>query len=987
MSKSSNTLAVLKVEIPETPEAQHLSSPPLTLKGKTRAADEMFAGLDSAAYPTLFRELGGDGGLADFLSAIMEASPYLRGLCRRFPDILEATAKQGFSATCHTLIKEARAEVSQDADQKKVMKTIRRLKARSALAIALADLGGWWRADMVSQVLTDLADACVGIAVDHLLWSAHDSGKLALPDLDRPQIGSGYCVLAMGKHGAGELNFSSDIDLIVFFDPEAPAIVDPGESVATFVRLTKGLVRILQERTPDGYAFRTDLRLRPDPAAMPIAIPLPLALTYYEARGQNWERAALIKARAIAGDPETGEVVLRDLAPFIWRRYLDYAAIADIHSIKRQIQSHRDLTSIDAAGHNVKLGKGGIREIEFFVQTQQLIAGGRIPTLRARRTLEMLDLLEQHGWIEEKTAGEMSESYLFLRDAEHRLQMMNDAQTHTIPETKADQKSFATLCGSQSFNSLAKHIEQHLLRVEKHYSQLFASETTLSTGTGNLSFAGSDDDPETLEVLSGLGFHRPESVVKTVRRWHYGGLAALQSAEAREALNELTPVLLSKMAESDQPDLILARFDEFLSGLPAGIQLISILNRNHGLLSLLIRILVAAPRLAKHITRRPHVFDGLLEIGYGATLPDGKALRASLARTLDLARSHEDGLDRVRAFVGEQRFLIGARILSGQLAASQAGASYSQLAETALEGIFHWVRKAFEERHGIVPQAEYALVALGNLGSSELTAASDLDLLMLYRYDPANDHSDGEKSLHASQYFGRFTQRLIAALSAPTAEGVAYELDFRLRPHGTDGPIATSLHAFTQYYQNDAWTWERMTLSRARVLLSSRKFAQEVDAAIDRAVKSASASSALETEILDMRKLMDRERAPKGDWDLKLLPGGIVDLEFLSQWAVLKGFVPRGGTTSEKLANLPNCTLPNDNVTLHQVFSSFHGTVQLMRLCLEAPEKSNEWSEGFTDLVLKETGFPDLKTAKAHLDELRQAVRACFLETLARAAD
>lgn len=981
---ATSSLPSLKPPAGEEPAVARLGPPHVSLASASKPTGKMaqlMQVLERDGQDELLSALEADPDLAGLFAAVLEVSPYLADLCMRFPAVLQDCLTIGFQETITRILAVGETAVRSLSQEPEIMQLVRQIRAKGALAVALADLGGWWDARRVSRALTDMADSCVRIAVRHLLLTAHHTGKLKLPDPECPEQGSGYCVLAMGKHGAGELNFSSDIDLIVFFDPDAAAILDPVESVAVFVRITKGLVRLLQQRTADGYAYRTDLRLRPDPASMPIAIPLPLALTYYEARGQNWERAALIKARAIAGDPETGIEILDGLAPFVWRRYLDYAAIADIHSIKRQIQSHRDLTSIKAAGHNVKLGKGGIREIEFFVQTQQLIAGGRIPELRTPQTLAMLSLLRDHKWITGTAAQELHESYLFLRDIEHRLQMLDDDQTHTIPTTKKEQQRLAVLCG-MNFTQLGKLIERHLVRVEAHYSGLFAGEKSLSGHGGNLSFSGSEDDPDTMETLSRMGFERPQRIIATVRRWHAGDYAALRSAESREALNELTPVLLERLALSGQPGITLAYFDEFIGGLPAGIQLISLLNRNRGLLDLLIRILSAAPRLAALITRRPHVFDGLLEIGIGSALPDRAQLVEALSRTMKQARNYEDGLDRVRAFAAEQRFLIGAYVLSGKLSPLRSGDHYTVLAEVVLEHVFGWVRFAFEKEHGIVKGSEFAVVALGNLGSRELTASSDLDLLFLYRFQPDQDESDGRRSLHASQYYGRFAQRLIAAMSAPTAEGVAYELDFRLRPHGTDGPIATSLHAFSRYHDNDAWTWERMALTRARVILSSDGFGEEVESEIERIVRKEGDSVSPAKDILDMRALMDQERKKAGDWDLKLLPGGLVDLEFLTQWGVLAGRIDREGTTAEKLSKLSESILPNDNVTLVEAFSSLHGTVQLMRLCLEASEQSEHWPDGFRDIVLFWLELPDLSTAQNHLSGLRKAVRDHFLRTL-----
>ena len=814
----------------------------------------------------------------------------------------------------------------------------------------------------------------------HLLLDLHEHGKLKLPDLENPCGGSGYAVIAMGKHGAHELNYSSDIDLIVIFDPDAAALVDPDESVKLFVRMTRELMRMLQERTADGYVFRTDLRLRPDPSAMPLAIPLPLALTYYEARGQNWERAAMIKARAVAGDLDTGNQFLHELQPFIWRRYLDYAAIADIHSIKRQLQSHRGYDSIEAAGHNVKLGMGGIREIEFFVQTQQLIAGGRMPQLRGRSTLAMLQLLREEGWIEEQACQELTESYLFLRDIENRVQMIGDEQTHTISEDEEQQECLAALCGYPSFEKFSKLAIAHFTRVHQTYSELFSMEADLAVDAGTLSFTGDGSDPGTLKTLSEMGFSEPEKVTKTVRDWHYGRYPAMQSTEAREMLTELTPQLLASIAATAQSDRTLMLFDEFVRGLPAGIQLFSILNRNRDLLKLLLDILASAPRLAGLIRRRPHVFDAFLELGSRQKLPSLQKLHDRLARTMTQARDDEDGFDRARAFVAEHRFLIGLYVFGGILPVEKAGEAYSQLAECLLVQMFDRVRAAFEILHGRLPRSSVAIVGLGNLGDRHLTATSDLDLLMLYEFDPGEDTSDGPKPLHASQYFGRLTQRFISAMSAPTAQGIVYELDMRLRPYGTDGPVATSLRAFEKHYTERAETWERLALTRSRVLHADEKFAEGVRAQIETATTGLNAAE-VSKDVADMRSLMDRERQPKDVWDVKLAKGGIIDLEFLVQWAKLTGTAQPDATESETLTKITDSLLQNDKMTLADALRNFRGVVQLIRLCLE-DTNSTEWPDGFRVLMLKHLDVPDMGAAEAMLSDMQSDVRATFLSLL-----
>ncbi|HMK80557.1 MAG TPA: bifunctional [glutamine synthetase] adenylyltransferase/[glutamine synthetase]-adenylyl-L-tyrosine phosphorylase, partial [Xanthobacteraceae bacterium] len=364
--------------------------------------------------------------LSDIVAAIAETSPYLWELIRadpqRFVVLLEAEPEARFAAILAGL-SEAGLSATEEAE---IMRALRRGKAEAALLIALADIGGVWPLERVTRALTDLADAAVAAAIRFLMRTAAAQGKLRLAADARPERGTGYFVLAMGKMGAYELNYSSDIDLIVLYDENSPALAAGTEPGALFVRLTRGLVKLMQERSADGYVFRTDLRLRPDPASTAIAISSLSALNYYESTGQNWERAAMIKARPCAGDIAAGEAFLKEVSPFIWRKYLDYGAVADVHAMKRQMAAYKGHDEIAIEGHNIKLGRGGIREIEFFAQTQQLIAGGRHPELRGARTLRTLQDLAEGGWIARAAADDLSAAYRFLRTVEHRLQMIAD---------------------------------------------------------------------------------------------------------------------------------------------------------------------------------------------------------------------------------------------------------------------------------------------------------------------------------------------------------------------------------------------------------------------------------------------------------------------------------------------------------------------------------------------------------------------------------
>jgi glutamate-ammonia-ligase adenylyltransferase len=925
----------------------------------------------------------GSDPLGDFLAAVMDLSPFLRGCLKREPVILErlfeADIATRLTAIDADIIALAGAEGLSEAD---VMRGLRKLKREAHVLIALGDLAGEAAAHETTARLSRLADNCVSAAIRFLLRKAHDAGKLQLPDPSDPEKGSGWIVLGMGKLGACELNFSSDIDLIVFFDPSAPAITDRYESADHFVRMTRQLVRILQDRTEHGYVFRTDLRLRPDPGSTPLAIPVEAALHYYESRGQNWERAAMIKARAVAGDRKAGEAFLSELRPYVWRKYLDYAAIADVHSIKRQIHAHKGFGDIAVRGHNVKLGRGGIREIEFFVQTQQLIAGGRFPELRGRETTAMLKVLAERGWISDEAAETLTSQYWFLRGVEHAIQIVADEQTHTLPEDDEGLERVARLLGYEDAGAFSEVFRNALKLVESHYAALFETAPQLSSGIGNLVFTGEGDDPGTLETLSELGFERPSDISRIIRTWHYGRYRATQSAEARERLTELTPALLQAFGGTRRADEALLRFDEFLGGLPAGIQLFSLLHSNPGLLKLVATIMGAAPRLAAIITRRPHVFDGLLDPALLSELPSKAYLDERLTAFLQGATLHEEILDRLRVFAAEQKFLIGMRLLTGSIDATRAGKAFSDLADLTIAAALDAVIAEFALRHGQVAGGRIVVLGMGKLGSRELTAGSDVDLILLYDHDADAEYSDGEKELAPPHYFARLTQRLIAAVSAPTAEGVLYELDLRLRPSGNKGPVATHIDAFGKYQREQAETWEHMALTRARIVAGDAGLAEHIEAEIDSVLARPRDAAKIRAEAHKMRKLIAQEKPPQDNWDIKLIPGGLIDLEFTAQVATLTGQVDaeqRQPSTAETLARLnPSFADDETRAGLTAAYDLYTTLSQIIRLCLTGPLEPDDVPPGLADLLLASTDLPDMAVLQSHVEETSRKVESHF---------
>jgi glutamate-ammonia-ligase adenylyltransferase len=834
---------------------------------------------------------------AALLAAFGGHSPFLADLALRETAILlrfeEAGADAAFTAAMDPL---GRADTGATTAQLGAL--LRGARRRAALVIAAADLTGAWGLDQVTGALSTLGETAIDLACAHLLREAAARGDIVLPsgakrDPKAASRGSGLVVLGMGKLGGRELNYSSDVDLMVLFDPAAATHRDRAQS--TYVRLARDLVKLMEERTAEGYVFRTDLRLRPDPAATPLAVSVPAAIAYYESFGQNWERAAMLKARPVAGDRGLGEHVLSEIRPFVWRRHLDFAMIADIHSIKRQIHavhaSKRGAASEipgsgNVAGHDVKLGRGGIREIEFTAQVAQLIWGGRDPSLRDPTTLGAIAALARAGRMDRRAAAELADAYVFLRDVEHRLQMVADRQTHRIPEDEDGLARIASFMGYDDTATFASVLTGHLARVAGHYARQFegSPSLTLSDGEpgGDLVFTGAEDDPGTIATLARMGYANPSGVSALIRAWHHGRRRATRSERARELLTALMPAILSAFARAREPDAALARFDALLERLPAGVQLLSMFHRNHGLLERVAGVLGAAPALADHLARVPSALEGLLTGGVGQAA-------AALPALVGAARHYEEALESARRLITEGKFEVDVAALEGALDADAAGAARGDVADAAISALLPVVSAEFATRHGKVPGGAMAVVAMGKLGGREMLPGSDLDLILIYDHAEGATESDGARPLPVPTYYARLAAAFVAALTAPGAEGKPYEVDMRLRPTGNKGPVATSIAAFERYHGpqtadggGEAWTWERMALTRARPVAGPAALRRRIAEAC-RTALAAHAGPAAIPDALAMRTRLLRDLPPEGPWDVKAIPGGLVEVEFVAQ--------------------------------------------------------------------------------------------------------
>ncbi|MCK0208990.1 bifunctional [glutamine synthetase] adenylyltransferase/[glutamine synthetase]-adenylyl-L-tyrosine phosphorylase [Starkeya koreensis] len=946
---------------------------PAALKGALAdASPQTRARLDAllAAHPQARAVLAGVVAHSPFLTELIRVDP------ARLADILDSDPAEALAAARVAMA----AAVGATDDEADVMAALRRLRAQTALTVALADIGGVFDLAAVTAELTATADACIAQTVEFLVREAIAGRKLKRAAATR----LGYTVLAMGKHGARELNYSSDVDLIVLYDPDIAPLAKDVEVAPFFVRLTQRLVKLIQERTGEGYVARVDLRLRPDPASTPVALSVDAALNYYEREGATWERAAYIKARPIAGDIELGNAFLRQMAPFVWRRALDYAAVAEVHAMKQDIHAFRGHGAIAVEGHNVKLGRGGIREIEFFVQTQQLIAGGRDPRLRTPRTLEALATLAEARWIGEAAREELDEAYHYLRRVEHRLQMAADAQTHSLPESEEALAGFARFMGYEDRANFADALTERLARVQDHYSRLFEEARPRAAVEGRLDFPPGKDDRETLATLKGLGYADPGAASATVRGWLAGEPRALRPEGMREELEAVVPLLVDALARGGAPDAGLNAADRFFRELPTAHRLLPALRHNPDLVRLMATILGTAPRLGEMLAHRPSLIDALLDPAFFGSLPDEPELAARLKADLAQAEDQEDLLDRARRFRQEHHVLIGVRILSGTLPAARAGEAFARLADIIIRALGEAVTARFREAHGTIAGAEVAVLAMGKLGGREMTAGSDLDLIVLYDFDGEHPESDGPRPLYGAQYFARLTQRLVSALTTPTNAGQLYEVDLRLRPSGRAGPVATSLPRFEAYQAEEAWTWEHMALTRARVVSASPAFRTRVEEAIAEVLRRPRVASRLAADILDMRGAIADEKGDDDPWDLKYARGGLVDIEFIAQYLVLAHArrEPRIVDTStlRVIGHAAQAGLIDvlDGHLLGDACRLMHDLTQVLRLALSGPFKPAEASPALRRLLARAGAMPDFSTLEAHLFETQSQVRATF---------
>ncbi len=817
------------------------------------------------------------------IEGVAGCSPYLARLIARHPEMARAALASSLRQSLERVVSAA-WKASEEVEQSAHMKALRLAKSDAALSFALGEIAGAWTTMEATDALSQFADACAGSAMRIALRQATRLGFRAT-DEARPEIGCGVVALAMGKHGAFELNYSSDIDLVILFDSASDALGGREESKRVAVAVARAIVKILNDQTADGYVFRTDLRLRPDPGVSAAAVSINAAETYYESYGQNWERAAFIKARSAAGDLPLGDEFIRRLRPFIWRKFLDFAAIEEIHAVMRQIHAGKGAGDFDFFGHDLKRGRGGIREIEFYVQAQQLIGGGKNPAFRARATLEAMAALASAGVVAGETADALSERYRYLRKVEHRLQMIADEQTHRIPQTEVEASRLAAFLGEPSLPALEARLGEVFRSTHRLTTPFFQPETRATATIGPLSFTGVDNDPATIATLRALGFERPEQVADSFRRWHAGETRATRSARARTLLAKIAPQLIEALARAGSPDDAFAAFDGFLRGLPAGVQIFSLFLNRPDVFERLVRIMALSPYLAREVARRAYLAEALIESRWPEPAPSEAELEAKLAVRLGAADHYEAVLSAVRRWASEESLSVSAQLLVGAIAPDAAAERFTQIAETSLRALFDAAKNESERLFGVI-DGTIAIVALGRLGARAMTAASDVDLMFIYE---AGDgaRASGEAALDAVTYYARLVRRFLAAVTTPTEEGVLYDVDMQLRPSGAKGPAAVSLASFRHYYANEAWTWEKMALTKARVFAGDPALGARIMAAVDQTLAAPREAAATARDVEAMRQRLRSAKPGLGPWDLKNAVGGFIEADFTVQYLIL----------------------------------------------------------------------------------------------------
>jgi len=795
--------------------------------------------------------------------------------------------------------------INSERDDNQLMRLLRQFRQYEMIRIAWRDLKKLTSTTQTLKELSWLADACIKITLN-VLYQDHCE-KIGVPQNSqgkeiRPMV------LGMGKLGAFELNFSSDIDLIFFYSEQGETVGK--RSLANsefFTRLLQRFITLLNKTTADGFVFRVDTRLRPFGDSGPLAMSFAGLENYYQTQGRSWERYAMIKARVISGDDDDQKELQQILKPFVFRRYLDFGAFASIRKMKAMIENEISRKGLQ---HNIKLGEGGIREIEFIGQTFQLIRGGREPELQIRGIVDVLQLLANLKDLPEQTVRHLLESYEYLRRLENCLQMLSDEQTHLLPKDALTQSRICFAMEMSNWDALLELTWKHRNRVHGYFEMVFdAPQLTTLNNDGELVdgddiyhslWVGRLEEDVALEKLTERGFYQAKEIWKLVNDFSQSNIINHIGDTARKRIDQLMPLILSSVERQKNPQQVLERLLDVVNAVLRRSVYLALLIEYPMALTQLVRLCAASTLITKLLARYPLLLDDLLDPSQLYHLPD----KHELERHLDIAASRyeeddlEQQMDVLRHFKHSQILRIAALDVAGDLEVFDISSQLSLLAELILHRVYQMAWMDTVEKFGRpvcqTEQAEYypqlAVIAYGKLGGQELGYNSDLDIVFLHNSSGQQQLTDGERSVENSVFFAKMTQRIIHILSSYTNAGRLYEVDVRLRPDGAKGLLVSNLSAFEQYQQNQAWTWEHQALLRARIVVTNAQISSEFDRIRRSVLSQARDQEKLLEDVREMRAKMRQHlgsQSEEGLFQLKQDAGGLVDIEFIVQYAVL----------------------------------------------------------------------------------------------------
>ncbi|WP_017911393.1 bifunctional [glutamate--ammonia ligase]-adenylyl-L-tyrosine phosphorylase/[glutamate--ammonia-ligase] adenylyltransferase, partial [Xanthomonas sp. SHU 166] len=764
---------------------------------------------------------------------------------------------------------------------------LRRYRAAASARLVWRDVLGLDEVDATLAGSTQLAEDCLALALQALegeFAARHGVVRAADGSVQR------LVVFGLGKLGGGELNFSSDVDLVYAYPQGGES--DGARALAAeeyFARLGQRLARLLDETTADGFAHRVDLRLRPFGTAGRVALSFAGMDQYFQREGRDWERYAWLKARAVAGDIAAGEEWLQALRPFVYRRYLDYTALDGLREMKAAITA-------EVARHDrlddIKRGAGGIREIEFLVQSLQLIRGGREPALRERRLLPALQALVAAGQVAAEDGAALAQAYRFLRQVENRLQMLRDAQTHALPEDPLDRARIAFGLGHADWAALHAALQVQRDRVTAEFAELLAPRERALAPDALADYWRGLPDAGQVQVLREAGFADPDGADQALRGFVQSlGVRTLSDA-ARARLDRVLPALLHAAARSAQADAALHRVLGLLQAILRRASYLALLDEQPSALARLVDVLARSAFLSERLAAHPLLLDELLDSRVDGAMPDQAAMQrlcdAAVATAGDDPEAALRGLNEARQALS---FRIALATLDRRQPALDSARQLAQLAEAVVVTVLRLARADLVAAHGEVPGGSFAIVGYGSLGGVELGIGSDLDLVFLYDHPPGVEASVGPRLLESGRWFARLAQKVIALLGAVTGGGRLYDIDVRLRPDGGKGALVSSLASYREYQRERAWTWEHQALVRARGVAGDASLLQQFEQVRAQTLARPREPAALREEVRKMRARMRAEldRSDAARFDLKQGAGGLVDLEFLVQAGVLLG--------------------------------------------------------------------------------------------------